>query len=57
MKFTLEKQSDWKFKKEIELNSLQDLLDLVKSSRHPIIIYGKTLKIYDDYLDRLLCPY
>lgn len=59
MKFELVKASDWDFKEEVEINSLEDLNLLVDKYACPIV-YTPFLKlftkmpqitIYDDYLE------
>lgn len=59
MKALLKKASDYKYKQEIELNELEDLLSLIDEYGYGIVVgymaEGETLKlrltIYDDYLE------
>lgn len=59
MKALLRKASDYKYEREIELNELEDLLDLIGEYGYGIVVgytaEGETLKltltIYDDYLE------
>lgn len=53
MKFKIHKTSNWWFYKDIEINSIEDLLNIVKENKMPLIIYydkdWRTLEIYNDY--------
>lgn len=59
MKALLRKASDYRYEREIELNELEDLMDLIGEYGYEIVVgyitEGETLKltltIYDDYLE------
>lgn len=59
MKALLRKASDYRYEREIELNELEDLIDLIGEYGCGIVVgyttEGETLKltltIYDDYLE------
>lgn len=59
MKALLRKASDYRYEREIELNELEDLIDLIGEYGYEIVVgytvEGETLKltltIYDDYLE------
>ena len=54
-KFTITKASDLNYNEDIEVNTIEELLDLIKKYNRPIIIednFGKNLiTIYDYWLD------
>lgn len=58
MKFTLKKTSDYKFHKEITINTVEDLKALYNKFHCPLIVdfqdineeeHIQTIEIYDDY--------
>ena len=59
MKALLRKASDYRYEREVELNELEDLIDLIGEYGYGIVVgyttEGETLKltltIYDDYLE------
>ena len=63
MEFNLTKASDWEFKKEIEINTLEELLEFHQKVKNNLIIeetYGfkgetpknkYTIMIYDSYIE------
>lgn len=54
-KFTITKASNFNYNEDIEVNTIEELLDLIKKYNRPIIIednFGKNLiTIYDYWLD------
>ena len=61
MKFIVLKASDYEYRKEMEINSLEELMEFMDSVENSVIV-GKdydhitdelenTLTIYDDYLE------
>ena len=59
MKFQLEKASDWNFREDLEIDTLEDLMKFVEESISDVIIttalvpegYDARIKLYDDYLE------
>ena len=51
MKFRLEKASDWGFEKEVEINTLEELMALVEEYGEDLVINKERIIIYDDYLE------
>jgi hypothetical protein len=61
MKFIVLKASDYEYRKEVEINSLEELMEFMNSTKYSIIIekdydhitdkLENTLTIYDDYLE------
>lgn len=53
MKFKLEKASDWDFKEEIEIKTLDDLECLYKKYKEELIVdfKEKIITIYDSYIE------
>lgn len=51
MKFIVVRTSDYyeKNKEEIEINTLQELMNWIDEQEHEIIVSGNELEIYDDY--------
>ena len=49
MKFQVTKASDWDYKEEVEINTLEELVDF--SKKDGIILEGNHIKIYDDYVE------
>jgi len=49
MKFQVTKASDWDYKEEVEINTLEELVEL--SKKDGIILEGNHIKIYDDYVE------
>ena len=54
-KFRLTKASDYTYDEGIEVNTIEELFDLIKKYNRPIIIkddFGvKIIKIYDDWIE------
>ena len=51
MKFTLTIASKLDFEKEIKLNSLQELIELIKLYGSEIIMDSDSIKIYDTFVE------
>jgi len=49
MKFKIDKASDWSYKGEVEINTLEELIDFVKKEGD-IVFTEESITIYDDYL-------
>ena len=59
MNFKLSKSSDWDSIGDVEINTLEELLEFTRKSEHDVIIgtYGGEewyLEIYDDYREWLI---
>ena len=49
MVFQVTKTSDYSYKREIKINTLEELLAWCKNTGHEVIIEEDTLEIYDEY--------
>lgn len=51
MKFVVTKSSDWDYKEEVEINTLEEMKDFQIQSQHSLIVsfYARTIEIYDGY--------
>jgi hypothetical protein len=50
MKFKIRKASDWKYKSELEINTLEELINFVEENGE-IILDEDEIMIYDDYIE------
>jgi len=48
MKFILKKTSDWDYKSEIEINTLEELMNFISKNGN-IVLNKESIEIYDDY--------
>ena len=56
MKFKVERASDWDYEKEVEINTIEDLIQFSKDCEKNIVLMGASkdmpiLLIYDDYIE------
>ena len=51
MKFVVTKSSDWDYREEVEINTLEEMKDFQIQAQHSLIVsfYAGTIEIYDDY--------
>ena len=51
MKFVVTKSSDWDYKEEVEINTLEEMKDFQIQTQHSLIVsfYAGTIEIYDSY--------
>ena len=51
MKFVVTKSSDWDYKDEVEINTLEEMKDFQIQAQHSLIVsfYAGTIEIYDGY--------
>ena len=49
-KFKVNKTSDWDYKVEVEINTIDELINFIKESGSKIVVYeDNTIEIYDTY--------
>ena len=51
MKFVVTKSSDWDYKEEVEINTLEEMKDFQLQAQHSLIVnfHAGTIEIYDGY--------
>ena len=51
MKFVVNKSSDWDYKEEVEINTLEEMKDFQIQAQHSLIVsfYAGSIEIYDCY--------
>lgn len=49
MTFTVIKTSSETYRDEVELNTLEDLIEWIKKQGHECIVYDGLIEIYDDF--------
>ena len=49
MIFTVIKTSDGKYRDEVEINTLEELIEWINKQEHECIRSARLLEIYDDY--------